>query len=168
MLTAERQVVTAVDRRLHVGMRRRLDALLANKAHVHKSRFSWLREPAPRVGPKSMMAILDKLDLLRSTGVIRLTIDETHAPRMATFAHEGIRYTAQAFQQMEARRRHTILVATLRELEAALTDATIVMLASMVAHAHLRARKRLEQAVATSSAERGQERLKRIATVLEQ
>ena len=166
MLAAERRVVADVDRQLDHAVRQRLDALLTEKMHVHRSRLSWLREPDPRVGPKSMTAILDKLDLVRSTGVMALTVDAAHGPRMAQFAREGIRYTAQAFMQMGQARRHAILAATLRELEATLTDAAIAMLASMVARAHLRARKRLEQSVA-ASAERGRERLTRIAAVLE-
>ena len=38
-------------------------------------------------------------------------------------AREGKRLTAQAFQQMTAPRRRAVLVATVRELEADLTDA---------------------------------------------
>jgi len=59
-------------------------------------------------------------------------------------AREGVRLTAQAFQQMGAARRYTMLVATLRDLEATLTDAAIGMFGSLVGRANLRARKRLE------------------------
>lgn len=166
MFAAETRIIGKIDALLDASKRCALDALLSEQAHVHKSRFSWLRESDPRVGAKSMTAILDKLDLLRSTGVMDLAIDEAHGPRMAQFAREGVRYTAQAFQQMGPARRHAIMVATLRELEARLADAAITMLASMIARSYLRARRRLEQTIA-ASADQGRERLKRIAGVLE-
>jgi hypothetical protein len=78
----------------------------------------------------------------------------------------GVRYTAQAFQQMRPARRRVVLLATLRELEATLTDAAIDMFIALVGRAHLRARKRLEQRVAVSGRE-GRERMLRIARVLE-
>jgi hypothetical protein len=59
-----------------------------------------------------------------------------------------------------------VLLATLRELEATLTDAAIDMFIALVGRAHLRARKRLEQRVAVSGRE-GRERMLRIARVLE-
>jgi hypothetical protein len=77
-----------------------------------------------------------------------------------------VRYTAQAFQQMRPARRRVVLLATLRELEATLTDAAIDMFIALVGRAHLRARKRLEQRVAVSGRE-GRERMLRIARVLE-
>lgn len=85
---------------------------------------------------------------------------------MAQFAREGVRYTAQAFQQMRPTRRHAILLATLGELEATLMDAAIGIFGSLVGRAHLRARKRLEQRVAISGSE-GRERMVRVAKVLE-
>jgi len=93
-------------------------------------------------------------------------LDDTHRPRLAQMAREGVRLTAQAFQQMGAARRYTMLVATLRDLEATLTDAAIGMFGSLVGRANLRARKRLEETIAVS-ADQGRDRLVRIANVLE-
>jgi hypothetical protein len=67
---------------------------------------------------------------------------------------------------MRPARRRVVLLATLRELEATLTDAAIDMFIALVGRAHLRARKRLEQRVAVSGRE-GRERMLRIARVLE-
>ena len=67
---------------------------------------------------------------------------------------------------MGAARRRVILAATLRELEATLTDAAITMFQGLVGRANLRARKRLEHSLA-ASADQGRERLLRIARVLE-
>ena len=53
--------------------------------------------------------LLDKLGLLRATGVSDLPIPDAYRPRLAQMAREGVRGTAQAFQQMRFRpapRRH--------------------------------------------------------------
>jgi hypothetical protein len=95
-----------------------------------------------------------------------LALPEAYRPRLAQMAREGVRYTAQAFQQMGPAQRHSVMVATLRELEATLTDAALAMFRSLVGRAHLRAKKRVEEAV-TVLADQGRERLARIADVLD-
>src|SRR3546814_15504634 len=81
-------------------------------------------------------------------------------------AREGARHTAQALQQMGPARRLTTLVATLRELEATLSDAAISMFSALVGRANLNARKRLEETIAVAN-DQGRLRLTRIAAVLE-
>ena len=166
MLRAEIDLVAAIDDALDTEMRQRLDTLVDDKVHDRQSRFSWLREPEPRVAPASLAEILEKVALIRWTGISRVLTDPRYEPRLTQFAREGVRYTAQAFQQMRPARRRVILLATLRELEATLTDAAIAMFGALMGRAHLRARKRLEQRVAVSGRE-GRDRLMRIATVLE-
>lgn len=55
-----------------------------------------------------------------------LFIEPRHEPRLAQFAREGVRYTAQAFQQMRPARRRVVLLATLREMEATLVDGQLI------------------------------------------
>lgn len=166
MHRAETALITAVDGQFTSDVRHRLDTLVDEKVHDRQSRLSWLREPQPRVASASLTEILDKVALIRWAGVSSLVIDPLYEPRLAQFAREGVRYTAQAFQQMKAARRRVVLLATLRELEATLTDAAIAMFGSLMGRAHLRARKRLEQRIAVSGRE-GRDRLLRIAAVLE-
>jgi hypothetical protein len=163
---AETDLVTAIDGGLGAEMRQRLDALIDDKVHDRQSRLSWLREPEPRVASASLLEIVEKITVIRGTGISACSPDARHEPRLAQFAREGVRYTAQAFQQMRPARRRVVLLATLRELEATLTDAAIDMFIALVGRAHLRARKRLEQRVAVSGRE-GRERMLRIARVLE-
>src|SRR3546814_16413495 len=66
--------------------------------------------------------ILDKIDLLRSTKYAAIKVPDNYLPRLAQMAREGARHTAQALQQMGPARRLTTLVATLRELEATLSE----------------------------------------------
>jgi hypothetical protein len=54
---------------------------------------------------------------------------------------------------MRPARRHAILIATLREFEVKMTDVAIGMFSSLIARAHLHARKRLEQKIAASAEE---------------
>jgi hypothetical protein len=150
---AETDLVTAIDGGLGAEMRQRLDALIDDKVHDRQSRLSWLREPEPRVASASLLEIVEKITVIRGTGISACSPDARHEPRLAQFAREGVRYTAQAFQQMRPARRRVVLLATLRELEATLTDAAIDMFIALVGRAHLRARKRLEQRVAVSGRE---------------
>ena len=166
MNAADAQVIGAVAALLGTKMRADIDAIVSDKAHARQSRLSWLREPPARVGAATLIEILDKLDRVRMTGVPQLALADAHRPRLAQMAREGVRLTAQAFQQMWAERRHAMLVATLRDLEATLTDAAIAMFGSLVGRANLRAKKRLEETIA-ASADQGRERLIRIAKVLE-
>ena len=89
-------------------------------------------EPAPRVGSRSLLTILDRIDLVRDPGATKVEVESAYGPRMTQLAREGACYTAQAFQRMRPARRRVILVATLRELEVTLTDAAISMFASLV------------------------------------
>jgi hypothetical protein len=166
MLRTETDLVAAVDAKLDADMRQRLDMLIDEKVHDRQSRLSWLREPEPRVASASLAEILEKVAIIHRTGISSIPVDPLHEPRLTQFAREGVRYTAQAFQQMRVSRRRVILLATLREMEATLTDAAIAMFSALMGRAHLRARKRLEQRVAISGRE-GRDRLMRIATVLE-
>ena len=166
MHRAETDLVIAIDGKIDADARQRLDTLIDDKVHDRQSRLSWLREPEPRVASASLAEILEKIALIRWAGVRGVSIDPRHEPRLARFAREGVRYTAQAFQQMRPARRRVVLLATLRELEATLSDAAIAMFGALMGRAYLRARKCLEQRVAVSGRE-GHDRLIRIATVLE-
>ena len=166
MHAADDEVIGEVDALLSSEQHGGLDALLSEKTHARQSHLSWLREPPSRVGVRSLLELLDKLGLLRATGVSDLPIPDAYRPRLAQMAREGVRGTAQAFQQMGLARRHAVMVATLRELEATLTDAALAMFRSLVGRASLRAKKRLEETIA-ASADQGRERLVRIAEVLD-
>ncbi|MFM2044919.1 MAG: hypothetical protein RLY86_3495 [Pseudomonadota bacterium] len=166
MHAADQTVITVVDRLLSAAQRDALDLPLADTAHPRQSRLSWLREPPARVGVTGLAEILEKVEFVRATGLRHLALPVSYRPRLGQMAREGVRLTAQAFQQMTPTRRHVGMVATLRELESSLTDAALTMFGQLVGRANLRARKRLEETVA-ASADQGRERLRRIADVLD-
>jgi len=146
--------------------RRRFDALLSAKTHARQTSLSWLREPPSRVGGRPLLEILDKIATIRQATHGIAKPDTAFAARLAKMAKEGLLYTSQAFQQMGAPRRYTVMLATLADLEVTLTDAALSMFQALVGRANLRARKRLEETIAIS-AEQGRLRLTRIADVLQ-
>jgi sugar-specific transcriptional regulator TrmB len=66
---AETDLVTAIDGGLGAEMRQRLDALIDDKVHDRQSRLSWLREPEPRVASASLLEIVEKITVIRGTGI---------------------------------------------------------------------------------------------------
>ena len=166
MHAADARVTADVDALIDDHQRGALEALLTEKSHVQQSRLSWLREPPSRVSGQGLLELLDKIGVLGATGYAAIELPDIYQPRLALMAREGARYTAQALLQMGQARRIATLVATLRELEATLTDAAIAMFGALVGRANLNARKRLEETIAVAD-EQGRARLTRIAAVLE-
>ena len=57
---------------------------------------------------------------------------------------EGLRFTAQAFQQMSVPQRTAVMTATLRDIEASLVDAALSLFEGLIGRAYNRAKKRVE------------------------
>jgi TnpA family transposase len=165
MHAADSKVASEILAQLNAEQKAKLNAVLDDKTHAQQSRLSWLREPPIRVGARGLFELLDKIDYIRRLEIGELELPDYFKLRLAQLAREGVRYTAQALQQMTLPRRMATLVATIGELEASLTDAALAMFGSLVGRAHLRARKRLEETL-LASADQGRERLVRIADVL--
>lgn len=166
MHQADKAFMAAIHAQLDSASRQRLDAVLAEKVHDQQSRLSWLRAPPNRVSARTLLELLDKIDAIRAFGLDTVSVPDASWAKMNQLAREGVRLTAQALQQMSPSRRMATLVATMRELEATTTDATLAMFGSLVGRANLRARKRLDETILVS-ADQGRERLARIAAVLE-
>src|SRR3546814_1416537 len=79
-------LVAAIHDKLDADMRQRLDTLVDEKVHDRQSRLSWLREPQPRVASASLAEILEKVALIRRTGISCVPVDPLHEPRMTQFA----------------------------------------------------------------------------------
>lgn len=86
MHVAESRMVAGIEQSLDAPTRARLDALVNEKTNERQSRFSWLREPSPRVSSASLLEILDKIELVRGTGVNAVDIDPLFNARMAQLA----------------------------------------------------------------------------------
>ena len=125
MHAAEKAAVRLICEKVTDAQRKRMDALLTGKTHRQQSELSWLREGNAKISGRGFLEILDKLDKVREVGVGSLELTPEIAARQQQMVREGLRFTAQAFQQMGASQRTAVLTATLRDIEASLVDACL-------------------------------------------
>ena len=91
------------------------------------TRFAWLK--AMPVAPKTdhVGELLDRLRLVRSIGLPPETAERVHEERLRQLVREGQASDAYQLGRYAAHRRRAILVATVLDLEARLTDAVLDM-----------------------------------------
>ena len=94
--------------------------------------LGWIRDWSEAPTAANFKAIVGRLDRVRSLKVEPERARRIHAARYAVIARVAGIVTAQALRRMERRRRLATLVAFAIELEAALTDAALLMVEKMV------------------------------------
>jgi hypothetical protein len=94
--------------------------------------LGWIREWSEAPTAANFKAVVERLDRVRSLEVEPERARRIHAARYAVIARVAGIVTAQALRRMERRRRLATLVAFAIELEAALTDAALLMVEKMV------------------------------------
>ena len=166
MHTAEKIAVRLICEQVTDEQRTRMDALLTGKTHRQQSELSWLREGNAKVSGRGFLEIMDKLDKVREGGVGSLELTPEIAARQQQMVREGLRFTAQAFQQMSAPQRTAVMTATLRDIEASLVDAALSLFEGLIGRAHNRAKKRVEDTL-LNQADESKQRLARVADVLD-
>jgi TnpA family transposase len=143
-----------------------MDALLTEKPHRQQSELSWLRESNTKISSRSFLEIMDKLDKVRSIGIGALELPPEIGARQQQMVREGLRFTAQAFQQMTVPQRTAVMTATLRDIEAGLVDAALTLFAGLIGRAYNKAKKRVEEAL-LEHVDETKQRLTRVADVLD-
>jgi len=143
-----------------------MDALLTEKAHRQQSELSWLRETDTKISRRGFLDIMDKLDKVRGIGVGGLELPSEIGARVQQMVREGLRFTAQAFQQMGVQPRTAIMTATLRDMEASLIDAALTLFEGLIGRAYNKAKKRVDEAL-IAQADDAKRRLARVANVLD-
>jgi hypothetical protein len=105
----------------------KVDGLLAADPRVGMTRFAWLK--AMPVAPKAdhVGELLDRLHLVRDIGLSPEAAARVHEERLRQFGREGQASDAYQLGRYAAPRRRAILVATVLDLEARLTDAVLDM-----------------------------------------
>ena len=166
MHAADQEVARQVSALLTRAQVTAVDALLADKSNGFQSRFRWLQEPPGKVGGRGFIEIMDRLDAVRAVGFAALDLPAPFAARLAQMAREGVRFTAQALQQMTPPRRCTVMAATLREIEIGLVDDALTMFESLIGRAYNNAKSRFEEARANQDDD-VKARLIRVANVLD-
>ncbi|MDT7953463.1 MAG: DUF4158 domain-containing protein [Acetobacteraceae bacterium] len=127
-----------------------LQGLLVTDPAVRRSRFAWLRDAPEAPAPTNMVALLDRLDWVRSIGVARDQTAQVHPARLARLVEEGGIMTAQHLANVEPLRRTALLVAGLTDLEIRLTDAVLAMFCKYMGSLFTKARGRDERRFQTT------------------
>lgn len=94
--------------------------------------LGWVRDWSEAPTSANFKAVVERLDRVRSLEVEPDRARRIHAARYAVIARVAGIVTAQALRRMERRRRLATMVAFAIELEAALTDAALLMVEKMV------------------------------------
>lgn len=121
-----------------------LDGLLATDPSTRRSRFARLRDALEAPAPGNMVALLDRLDWVRSIGIARDRTAQVHPARLARVV-EGNTMIARHLANVEPLRRTALLVAGAADLETRLTDATPAMVCKYVGSLFTRVRGRDER-----------------------
>lgn len=100
-------------------------------------------QAAEKTAVRLIIEIMDKLDKVRAVGVGAIDLPPELGARVEQMVREGLRFTAQAFQQMGSAQRTSILTATLRDIEASLVDAALSLFEGLIGRAYNKAKKRV-------------------------
>jgi len=130
----------------------KLDALLALDPAVNMTSFAWLK--AGPIAPKAdhVGELLDRLKLVRGTGLLPEIAGRIHEDRLRQFIREGQASDAHQLGRYAAHRRRAILAATVLDLETRLTDAVLDMADKLVGGFFAKARNVTRQRYVASAA----------------
>ena len=132
-----------------------LDRLLAPDASVNMTPFAWLK--AVPVAPKAdhVRELLDRLRRVRDIGLSAGIAGHVHEERLRQLVREGHASDAHQLGRYAARRRRAILVATVLDLEAHLTDAVLDMADKLIGGLFAKARNATRRRYAASAGDVG-------------
>ncbi len=122
-----------------------LDRLLVTDQTLGRTRLAWLREEATTKTPGSILAQLQRLELVRRLGAEELDLDVLNPNRVAQLAQLGRRSTPQALARAPAERRYSVLLAFLARRVVELTDEVIDGFDRFLAHCVARAGHELDE-----------------------
>jgi Domain of unknown function (DUF4158) len=105
----------------------KLDALLIPDPALDATPIGWLRNAPTAAKPDHVRALLDRLCRVREMGVPPETVARVHDDRFQQLVREGRISDAHQIGRYAALRRRAILVASVIDLEARLTDAVLDM-----------------------------------------
>lgn len=97
-----------------------------------RTQLGWIREWPESPSASNLKGIVERLDTVRGIGIPADRARCIHAARYAVIARTAGIVTAQHLRRLERPRRLAMLVATMIEMEASLTDAALVMVEKMV------------------------------------
>lgn len=101
--------------------------------------LGWLRDWSEAPSASNLKALTERLDRVRALGIEPDRARRIHGARYAVIARVAGIVTAQHLRRLERRRRLATLVAFAIEMEAALTDAALVMVEKLISSLFRRA-----------------------------
>ena len=133
----------------------KLEALLVPDPRFGMTPFAWLK--AMPVAPKAdhVRELLDRLHLVRGIGLPPDTAGRVPEERLRQFVREGHASDAHQLGRYAARRRRAILVATVCDLEARLTDAVLDMADKLIGGLFAKARNATRRRYVASAGDVG-------------
>jgi TnpA family transposase len=142
LLRAERHVADQLTRGLSESQRAGLDALLEIHPDQPVSSLAWARQPPGAPGHRSLARLIDQLQHLRRIGIDPVTMAAVHSDRVQQLAREGTRLTAQHLKALSSGRRRAVLVVTVLETMARLTDEAVGVFDRSIGQLFRRAERR--------------------------
>ena len=132
-----------------------LERLLTFDPTLNLTPFAWVK--AIPVAPKAdhIRELLERRSRVRDIGLSPEIIARIHEERLRQFIREGYASDAHQLGRYAARRRHAILVATVLDLEAHLTDAVLDMADKLVGGLFTKARNATRRRYAASARDVG-------------
>ncbi len=129
----------------------KVDGLLVIDPSVNMTPFAWLK--AVPIAPKAdhVRELLDRLKLVRGIGLLPEIAGRVHEERLRQFVREGHASDAHQLGRYASHRRRAILVATVLDLEARLTDAVLDMADKLVGGFFAKARNATRRRYAASA-----------------
>ncbi len=124
---------------------------LIDASEQGRTGLGWVRDWSESPSASNLKALVERLDRVRALGIEPDRARRIHGARYAVITRVAGIVTAQHLRRLERRRRLATLVAFAIEMEAALTDAALVMVEKMVGSLFRRAdRTRSERLLGTA------------------
>ena len=130
---------------LDTRRRETLDGLLVDDPALHRSRLSWLRQPAVAITPRAILGELDKLAFLRGLGVEGWDVSAL-SPIGSSFSRSSRpRASVQALARISEERRYPILLCFGAQALVEITDELVDLFDRCLQTAYGRARRELDE-----------------------
>jgi hypothetical protein len=152
---ARKRAIDALLQELSEDQIKSLDGLLAVDTQTSRTPLTWLKDLPAAPKADHLRELVDKLKTVHSLDLDPGTADRVHPERFRQFAREGRLTPAYAIERYTPRRRRAILVATLLDLEARLTDAVLAMADRLIGASFARGRKARERTYTATSRDVG-------------
>ena len=133
----------------------KLDRLLARDAAVDMTPFGWLKAMPVAPTADNVRELLDRLRRVRDIGLPARIAGSVHEERLQQFVREGYACDAHQLGRYAARRCRAILIATVLDLEARLTDVVLDMADKLIGTLFAKARNATRRRYAASAGDVG-------------